>query len=81
MHLTLKRKKQLTDTGGVEFSNCYVYDSRNRPFLKITDVKGGEGLYDVKGDITVFNRYGARTEFRKTGNDWAVRVKHFATGQ
>ena len=75
--LTLRRKRAAIQTGQIEFHNCYVYDSKNRPFLKITDVGGGEGIYDVKGNINVCNPYGAKMNLGTTSEKLALKVKSF----
>lgn len=43
--------------GGIDFVDCYVYDSKDRPVL----VAGGRqfGVHDLKGRITVRNPHGA----------------------
>jgi hypothetical protein len=60
--LALKRKETLNEMGGIEFSNCYVYDKKNRPFLRVNTAESSKGLYDIdiRGDINVFNSYGAK---------------------
>ncbi len=60
--LVLRRKEAVSQTGGIEFVNCYVYDNVKRPFLKITDAVVSKGVYDVVGDINVFNPYGAKMD-------------------
>jgi hypothetical protein len=77
VHLTLKREKAKSQTGGIEFVNCYVYDEKKRSFLRITDVEAGEGVYDVKGQINVFNPYGAKMDLGTTGKMSGLKVKSF----
>lgn len=75
--LTLRRKKAASQTGQIEFINCYVYDSKNRPFLRITDDGAGEGIYDVKGNINVFNPYGAKIDLGTTDEKLSLKAKSF----
>lgn len=77
IHLDLKRKGAVSQTGGVEFVNCYVYDTKNRPFLRITDAEVGEGVYDIKGDINVCNPYGTKMDLGITGKTPALKVNSF----
>jgi hypothetical protein len=79
IELVMKRKQAISQTEGVEFVNCYVYDEQNRPFLRASDVEAGEGVYDVKGDINVINPHGARVDLRRTGKKLALKVKSFGT--
>ena len=58
--LVLRRKEVVSQTGGIEFVNCYVYDNIKRPFLKITDAVVSKGVYNVVGDINVFNPHGVK---------------------
>jgi len=42
------RVKQL---GGIDFVNCKVEDTRDRPMIQLTQTKVGSGLFDVAGSI------------------------------
>lgn len=53
----LSRTEEVSRFGGVEFTNCRVFDSFDRPFL-IADTKD-TGLYDVQGNIQVCSPAGA----------------------
>jgi len=77
IYLALKRKKAVSQTGGVEFVNCYVYDDKSRPFLRITDAEAGEGVYDVKGNINVCNPYGVKMDLGTTGKTLSLKVNSF----
>lgn len=77
INLMLKRTNAVSQAGGIEFVNCYVYDEKNRPFLRITDVESGEGVYDVKGDINVFNAYGARIDSGRPDEKLVLKVNSF----
>lgn len=73
--LTLGRKSAAKQTGQIEFINSYVYDKKKRPFLKITDIKAGKGVYDVKGQINVCNPYGVK--MGTTGEKLVLKVNSF----
>jgi hypothetical protein len=77
IRLTLKKTNAVSQTNGIEFVNCYVYDRKNRAFLKIYDTDGGEGGYNVKGDINVYNPYGARMDLGRTIKELPLKVKSF----
>ena len=46
-------------SGGVDFIDCFFEDTRNRPFIVASEKKNDYGLFDVTGEITVKNPYGA----------------------
>jgi len=77
INLMLKRTDAISQAGGIEFVNCYVYDEKNRPFLRIADVESGEGVYDVKGAINVFNAYGARIDSGKPDEKLVLKINSF----
>jgi hypothetical protein len=77
IYLNIKKRATLSEYSGVEFSNCYLYDELNRPFLKIADIPGGVGLYDVKGQINVCNPYGAKMDSDSINSLSGLKVKNF----
>jgi hypothetical protein len=46
--------------GGVEFVNCHVYDTVNRPAVAAEVLKGHYRVRDLRGQIAVRNPFGAR---------------------
>ena len=60
--ITLRRPQITTQMGGVEFIECHVYDSVDRPAMVVHEEKGHYGVRDVTGSITVHNPHGARTD-------------------
>jgi hypothetical protein len=77
IYLDLKRKGTVSRTGGVEFVNCYVYDEKDRPFMRITDVEAGKGVFDVTGEINICNPYGAKMNLGTSGEKLALKVNSF----
>ena len=55
---TLLRPALTERHGGMEFVDCHVYDTLDRPFFIVGREK--YGVRDVKGTITVHNPHGAR---------------------
>jgi hypothetical protein len=51
--LQLRSPERTTTLGGVDFINCYVYDSVARPALCFDEEKTQLGLHDVHGNIFV----------------------------
>jgi hypothetical protein len=60
--IILRRPELTTKFGGVEFVDCHVYDTVNRPALVAHELKSAFGVRDLIGSITVHNPYGARAE-------------------
>jgi len=81
LDLTMKRSETTSQTGGIEFVNCYLYDTKNRSFLKITEVEGGQGVYDLKGNINVYNPYGAKIDTAKPNEELDIKVNFFKVMQ
>jgi hypothetical protein len=62
IHLASTAANLARSPGGIEFVDCYVYDRVNRPVLTTARVEGVEGFSQIKGNISVFNPYGAKTD-------------------
>lgn len=60
--LALRDPKAAARLGGVELRDCTVEDGRDRPFLAATVRAPGEGLFDVRGTLTVRNPHGVKTD-------------------
>lgn len=79
IELVLKKKEAVGQAEGIEFIDCHVYDKKNRPFLKVSDVETGKGVYNIKGEINVINPYGARMDLGTAGGKLPLKVKSFKT--
>ncbi|MBA7493326.1 hypothetical protein ES702_03884 [subsurface metagenome] len=77
--MKLKKANDISQVGAVEFNNCYVYDEKNRPFLRVPDDEPGEGRYNIKGNFNVYNPYGARIDSGKTDKKLNIKVNYFKT--
>ncbi len=58
--IELRRPGSTTHLGGVEFQDCYVYDSVYRPTLQVEENGSEFGVRDIHGLITVQNPSGVR---------------------
>ena len=56
------RMKLIQKIGGVDFVDCVVEDSKNRPFLALIEKESNYGIYDITGTITVKNPHGIRMD-------------------
>ena len=74
LRLTLRRPELTKKHGGVEFLNCFVYDSLDRPMLVLDDRGSGLGIHDLKGSIAVSNPHGARVDYRCNTSGMELRV-------
>ncbi len=72
--LHLRRPSLATSLGGIEFDNCVVIDSENRPAVKYTRDEGDYALEDVTGTITVYNPHGVTTDITPF-NESSVTLK------
>ena len=79
LRIILRSKEYSNQSEGIEFVNCYVYDQRDRPFLKVIERGGSGDIYDIKGDIKVYNPYGARIDLGPTAKKLALKVNSFKT--
>jgi hypothetical protein len=55
----LRRPELTTRLGGIEFVDCHVYDTEDRPALVVYEEKGHYGVRNLTGKITVHNAHGA----------------------
>jgi hypothetical protein len=61
--ITLRRPELTTKMGGVEFVDCQVFDTIDRPALVVHELNSQSGVQDLTGSITVHNPHGARADF------------------
>ncbi|UCD30119.1 MAG: right-handed parallel beta-helix repeat-containing protein, partial [Planctomycetota bacterium] len=74
LRLTLRRPQLTKRHGGIDFLNCWVYDSADRPTLVLEDKGSGLGVHDLTGNITVCNPHGARVDYRCNTSKIKLRV-------
>ena len=60
--ITLRRPSLTTRLGGVEFVDCHVYDTVDRPALVVHMEKEDHGVRDLSGTVWVHNPHGARSD-------------------
>jgi polygalacturonase len=58
--LHLFRKSVTTRFGGIDFADCTVEDTRDRPVVLFEQTEGDFGLFDVTGSVTVWNPSGVK---------------------
>ena len=47
---------------GMEFIDFVLFDTKDRPFLKIFDNSGSKGTYNIKGSVHYFNSFPAKMD-------------------
>ncbi|HPO16083.1 MAG TPA: right-handed parallel beta-helix repeat-containing protein [Candidatus Hydrogenedentes bacterium] len=72
--LTVMHPKQCTKFGGIVFEDCQVYDTADRPVLKVETVRRGLGIHGLHGTLTVHNPNGARVDLGKDPVDVDLRL-------
>ena len=61
--------------GGIRFVNCLVADNQDRPFIAFkAPFKNAPQLRDVRGNMTVTNPFGPRTDFGDRTGDLGLRI-------
>ncbi|MBN1341596.1 MAG: right-handed parallel beta-helix repeat-containing protein [Phycisphaerae bacterium] len=77
--LTLMRPALTKKHGGIDFVDCHVYDTLDRPVLVAEDEGAKLGVHDVRGRITVHNPHGARMDLKCAAE--GVDVKLVGSGK
>ncbi len=72
--LSVMHPKQCTKFGGIEFEDCHVYDTVDRPVLKVETFRKGLGIHGLHGVLTVHNPKGARMDLGKAPVDVDLRL-------
>ena len=70
----LNKHSVTTQPGGVEFVHCSIYGDRDSPTLLYRTDQPGRPLADVKGTITVHNRFGVRADFGEKPVDVSLQL-------
>ena len=66
-----------TETSKIEFENCYLYDNKNRSFMSVFGTIPGNGLFDIKGNINVHNKYGATIDSQSPFKSASLKIKNY----
>ena len=72
--LHLRRRGLATSLGGIDFVDCHVYDTEDRPVLRIEGREGDHAARDVQGTIHVSNPHGARMDVKLPSDDIGVEL-------
>jgi Right handed beta helix region len=70
----LRRPFLTQDYGGVDFVNCHVYDTVDRPALAAEVQKGNYSVRDLRGKIAVKNPFGARVSLGPNPGNISLKV-------
>jgi len=70
----LRRPALTQDYGGIDFVNCHVYDTVNRPAVAADVQKGTYSVRDLRGKIAVKNPFGARVSLGPNPIDISLKV-------
>jgi len=60
--LDIRRPEKASSLGGVDFQDCHIYDSIDRPVL-VLEGKKRASARDIQGNIAVHSPFAARTRF------------------
>ena len=75
--LSLPQTNIVQTMGGIDFINCFVEDSRNRPAIEFTQRNNDFPLHDITGTITVLNRNGVRAELGRSREKLPLIVSEY----
>ena len=73
--LSLPQTNIVQTMGGIDFIDCFVEDSHDRPAVEFTQPESDLPLHDVTGTVTVLNPNGARAELGKQRETLPLIVK------
>jgi hypothetical protein len=75
--LTLKKRATVSQMEGIKFIDCYLYDNKDRPCLKAINIDNGNGVFDIKGNIDVFNPSSRKTSVYMSDNNLGITFNYF----
>jgi len=55
--LRISRQKRSELSGDIEFNNCYLYDTKDRPAVDIWPYEHSSGLLNIKGTLYIQNKF------------------------
>ena len=74
LRIYLRRPELTKKHGGVDFIDCMLEDSLDRPFLSATEKESSYGVYDITGTITVRNPHGVRMDLGEKSKGIALNI-------
>ena len=76
--LSLPQTNIVETMGGIDFINCFVEDSHDRPAVEFTQPQSDFPLHDVTGTVTVLNPHGVRAELGQEREKLPLIVREYA---
>jgi hypothetical protein len=71
--LDIRQTKKASSLGGVDFQDCHIYDSIDRPVL-VLEGKKKQSARDIQGTITVHSPFAARTKFEPSVTNVNLKI-------
>ena len=75
IRLTSGKPEITKRAGGIDFENCTVYDTLDRPTVVLDNKEEGLGIHDLTGMITVYNALGVPIETRCETSEIQLHVQ------
>ncbi len=76
--LSLPKPELVKEMGGIDFINCFVEDTHDRPAIAFSQPMSDYPLHDVTGTLTVLNnRHGVRAELGREGEKPRLTVTEY----
>ena len=76
--LSLPQTNIVETMGGIDFIDCFVEDSHDRPAVEFTQPQSDFPLHDVTGTVTVLNPHGVRAELGQEREKLPLVVREYA---
>lgn len=75
IHFYHRKKIPIKKLGGVEFSDCYIYDEKARPFLLASE--SNSDICDISGNINIFNSFSTKMVLKPKSSNISLKVNTF----
>ncbi len=75
--LSLPQTNIVQSMGGIDFIDCFVEDSHDRPAVEFTQPQSDFPLHDITGTVTVLNPNGVRAELGLSREKFSLIVEEY----
>ncbi len=76
----IRRSEKASSLGGVDFQDCHIYDSVDRPVL-VLEGKKRQSARDIQGNIAVHSPFAARAKFEPSVKNVNLKLVNIPLSQ
>ena len=76
----IRRPEKASSLGGVDFQDCHIYDSIDRPVL-VLEGKKRQSARDIQGNIAVHSPFTARAKFEPSVENVNLKLRDIPSSQ